>query len=847
MNIKHTLSVIILFVCLLFTAHVNAQSWQWGRGGHGQNGEAISPATDIWGNVYTCGTYDGGNDTFGTLVLPTTSIESLTIVKYDANGNLVWGTRSQGGSAYATWISANNSGELYVLAAYGGTTTLGSFSLTSVAGSYFLAKFTPSGNVAWMKDIGGDIYVDGEVAVRNNSVYITGDFINPTITIGPYTCYNSDVTGSTTDVFVAKFDSSGNIKWLKSAGGSDFDFSTSVAITPTEHVYIAGYFSSPTLPFGSTTLPLTGIPSWPIANDASYFLAKYDSSGNTEWATSPTGQACPFIANTNISVAADNTENPVVTGILFELTTLSFGSYTLNDPYFNSYTFLARYSPDGTPLWAKEVHGTNSWNSSLGIDACNNIWLGVGMENSDTVDGHIIPEPSGTVEPMMLAYFNSSGTFITSATSPTGGDDQSGIGVDAIGNVYIGGDFYFGGGFTFGSDYLVDPTGNEGLFAAKYRISSPDTTFLRSDSCISDSALVAAPSGFSTYLWCDGNINPLRTVYDSGTYWVYCTGKCGAGVTIDTFKLTHGGFDTIYKRTDTAICIHSTIILAPDNPGYTSYIWSNGSTGNTLVITSPGTYFAIAAGNCTLPSVIDTFKVIQNNTDLSFSLGADTTSCIPLTLNIPVQGGSYRWQDGSVSPSYTVTQSGIYYATVTESGCSYTDTVKIDIPVLSQHFDDTILCKENPIQFTLKASTPPGANILWSNGTTQPTVTITTTGQYWIKVSDTPCSATDSFTVSTEYCDCNAVMPTAFTPNGDGLNDSYHPIFDLGCNITDYSFSIYNRWGQRVFYTQDPAAKWDGQLFGTQAELGVYMYYVKYIAGTESKQHLLKGDVTLVR
>ena len=100
MNIKHTLSVIILFVCLLFTAHVNAQSWQWGRGGHGQNGEAISPATDIWGNVYTCGTYDGGNDTFGTLVLPTTSIESLTIVKYDANGNLVWGTRSQGGNAW---------------------------------------------------------------------------------------------------------------------------------------------------------------------------------------------------------------------------------------------------------------------------------------------------------------------------------------------------------------------------------------------------------------------------------------------------------------------------------------------------------------------------------------------------------------------------------------------------------------------------------------------------------------------------------------------------------------------------------------------------------------------------
>ncbi len=105
----------------------------------------------------------------------------------------------------------------------------------------------------------------------------------------------------------------------------------------------------------------------------------------------------------------------------------------------------------------------------------------------------------------------------------------------------------------------------------------------------------------------------------------------------------------------------------------------------------------------------------------------------------------------------------------------------------------------------------------------------------------------DSFTVSSMYCDCNAVMPTAFTPNDDGLNDTYYPIFDQGCNITGYSFSIYNRWGQRVFYSQDPNAKWDGEFLGTRAELGVYMYYFKYMAGIQNNQHLIKGDITLIR
>lgn len=90
----------------------------------------------------------------------------------------------------------------------------------------------------------------------------------------------------------------------------------------------------------------------------------------------------------------------------------------------------------------------------------------------------------------------------------------------------------------------------------------------------------------------------------------------------------------------------------------------------------------------------------------------------------------------------------------------------------------------------------------------------------------------------------DVVLPTGFTPNGDGVNDVF---MALGTRyVKNFSFEIWNRWGQRVFYTTDPTKGWDGSLSGSPAQTGVYAYFVKYTDG-KNEEKSVKGNVTLIR
>lgn len=87
------------------------------------------------------------------------------------------------------------------------------------------------------------------------------------------------------------------------------------------------------------------------------------------------------------------------------------------------------------------------------------------------------------------------------------------------------------------------------------------------------------------------------------------------------------------------------------------------------------------------------------------------------------------------------------------------------------------------------------------------------------------------------------LVPTAFSPNGDGLNDL---LFAYGTlNSTSLEFEIYNRWGQKVFATTDKNKGWDGTFSGAQCQVGVYAYLVKaVIDGKSIETH---GNITLIR
>jgi gliding motility-associated-like protein len=85
-------------------------------------------------------------------------------------------------------------------------------------------------------------------------------------------------------------------------------------------------------------------------------------------------------------------------------------------------------------------------------------------------------------------------------------------------------------------------------------------------------------------------------------------------------------------------------------------------------------------------------------------------------------------------------------------------------------------------------------------------------------------------------------VPNAFSPNRDGHNDRLEIIH---CGIQNFELHVYNRWGQRVFSTNDPAKSWDGKSRGIPQPLGVYAYYLNGLVNGQRVQR--KGNVTLMR
>jgi gliding motility-associated-like protein len=92
---------------------------------------------------------------------------------------------------------------------------------------------------------------------------------------------------------------------------------------------------------------------------------------------------------------------------------------------------------------------------------------------------------------------------------------------------------------------------------------------------------------------------------------------------------------------------------------------------------------------------------------------------------------------------------------------------------------------------------------------------------------------------------CYITVPTAFTPNGDGLNDFLYPL--NAYKADNLEFRIYNRYGQMVFETTNWTKKWDGKIDGKPQASGTYVWMLSYKDRDTDKNIFLKGTSVLIR
>lgn len=217
-----------------------------------------------------------------------------------------------------------------------------------------------------------------------------------------------------------------------------------------------------------------------------------------------------------------------------------------------------------------------------------------------------------------------------------------------------------------------------------------------------------------------------------------------------------------------------------------------------------------------------------------------------VTLDVTQVDSRYTWQDGSVLPTFKVTESGVYSVEITRGSC--VASLQAEILLLyhpEPNLQDTTIC----LGYELKIEPGgPEGQYIWSSGSTERTLSTDSEGLYWVEVSNECGLARDSMELSTYDCGCEVFLPSAFTPNQDALNDDLYIAVDCP-KMVDFRFMVFNRGGELIYETTDPFIRWDGTYSGRDCPPGVYTYTLSYYSINEGQliQEDFSGSVQLVR
>lgn len=205
-----------------------------------------------------------------------------------------------------------------------------------------------------------------------------------------------------------------------------------------------------------------------------------------------------------------------------------------------------------------------------------------------------------------------------------------------------------------------------------------------------------------------------------------------------------------------SFCQGNSIVLNATNPNAT-YIWSTGATTPTITVSTSGVYWVSVTNACGTTS--DTIQVIVD-APMNVDLGPDRSICSgsPTILSVPYSPyASYTWSDGSSSNQISVSQAGTYWVDVTNACGTFRDTVHltVDNPANVNLGADIIKCNSTPTVLHLPSGN--SGSVLWSTGATGDSITVNSTGNYWVKLTNACGTFKDTIHVS--YLNLNNLIP----------------------------------------------------------------------------------------
>ena len=325
---------------------------------------------------------------------------------------------------------------------------------------------------------------------------------------------------------------------------------------------------------------------------------------------------------------------------------------------------------------------------------------------------------------------------------------------------------------------------------------------------------------------------------------------------------------TLQAMSDTSICLTDPVQLTVNSDGL-KFNWtpastlSNATVKNPVALPSATTTYQVEAriGSCSATDNV----VITTIPYPVARLGQDTTICYntPVQLSATHDGSSFSWSPvESLLNANTLTPTGYparsqeyIFSSYDTRGCPKPgrDTILVTLlpPIIPSATADTMVVVGQPVQLNAHG----GIRYQWipAVGLNDPNIknpvgiynragdSITYTVRIY---NEADCYDSAFVKVSVFNVNPTVFVPTAFTPNGDGLNDILRPVA-VGVERINY-FRVYNRWGQLVFHTTTNGAGWDGRINGSPQGANVFVWMVSAI-DYRGNNIFLKGTATLVR
>lgn len=345
----------------------------------------------------------------------------------------------------------------------------GTFNLTSAgAADIFIAKYDASNNLLFAKAIGSSAGNDSPTSLflgAGNNIYVTGYF-EGAVDFDPGAGSANLTSAGGFDIFLAKYDTNGNLVYAKRMGGTSSDQGNSLAVDASGNSYITGRFVG-TADFdpGAGTANL-----FSVSGSADIFIAKYDVNGNYVFAKRISGTG----TDAGESLVIDAANNIYITGNFQNTVDFDPGAGTANlTSVTTSDTYFAKYTADGDYVYAKQISGSNSVTSfGMAIDGNSNLYITGNYSTTADFDpgAGIANLTAAGSSDVFFAKYDTNGNYVYAKTvGGTNNDAGFAVTADANGNVYVAG--YFSGtadldagagtsGFT--------SNGNNDFFFAKY-------------------------------------------------------------------------------------------------------------------------------------------------------------------------------------------------------------------------------------------------------------------------------------------------------------------------------------------------------------------------------------------